>query len=295
MTLFVDKPFLNKHFYLLPKRFPLDDTGSRNLASQALPIRQWALRQLADYDSCQPGTLFAEGIVLDVAQAYELQSAVSQLRCERGERVVGYKVGCTSPTIREQLGIDHSVTGRLYDSEQHPSGAQLSRGGFAKLAIEGELAVELAHEPLDQDFLTGGVPCCVARVFPVIELHNHIMRGDQSSAGELIANNAIHAGVVAGQGIRSHQIPADWTAESAALAINADDRLLEACAGPVLIQTISSSLKWLMAVVQDRGEQLEAGQIILTGSIPSLIPITEDCRIRVQAPPFGSVEVAFTT
>ena len=26
-------------------------------------------------------------------------------------------------------------------------------------------------------------------------------------------------------------------------------------------------------------------------SIPSLIPIVEDCRIRVDAPPFGSVEV----
>ena len=63
-----------------------------------------------------------------------------------------------------------------------------------------------------------------------------------------------------------------------------DDRLLDECAGPALIQTINSSLKWLTEAVRDRGERLSAGRIILTGSIPSLIPIVEDCGIRVDAP-----------
>ena len=109
-------------------------------ASVTSHIQRWASRQLADYDARQPGTVFAEGVVLDVTQGYELQSAVAQLRCDRGERTIGYKVGCTSPAIRAQLGIDHCVSGRLYDdSEQHSSGAVLSRKGFANLAIEGEL------------------------------------------------------------------------------------------------------------------------------------------------------------
>ena len=172
-----------------------------NQSSVTSQIQQWASRQLADYDARQPGTMFSAGVVLDVPQAYELQSAVAKLRCDRGERVIGYKVGCTSPTIRAQLGIDHCVTGRLYDTEQHSSGAVLSRKRFAGLAIEGELAVELSREPNVDDFCEAGIPNCVARVFPVIELHNRVMRGEQPSAGELIANNAIHAGFVAGAGV----------------------------------------------------------------------------------------------
>ncbi len=249
-------------------------------------IGQWASRQLADYDAHNPGSMFAEGVVLNVAQGYELQAAVAQLRRRRGERIVGYKVGCTSPTIRAQLGIDHCVSGRLYDSERHPSGAVLSRSEYANLAIEGELAVELSREPTENDFSGVTIPPCVARVVPVIELHNHMMRGERPSAGELIANNAIHAGFVAGCGVS----PKDARGEPS-LAIFADDRLLDECQGPSLIQTISSSLKWLMEIVRDRGDRLSAGQLILTGSIPSLIPIGEDCRIRVDAPPFGSVEV----
>lgn len=280
---------------------------SQSATSGTSQIQRWAVRQLADYDAGQPGTVFAEGVVLDVAQAYELQSAVSQLRCDRGERMIGYKVGCTSPAIRAQLGIDHCVTGRLYESEQHPSGAVLSREGFATLAIEGELAVELSREPNEKDFSEGEIPACfacvacvacIARVFPVIELHNLVMRGEQPSAGELIANNAIHAGFVVGSGISPHDIRGERPLDSAALSIFADDpllddRLLDKCAGPALIQTINSSLKWLTEVVRARGDRLSSGQIILTGSIPNLIPIVEDCGIRVDAPPFGSVEVKF--
>ncbi len=263
---------------------------NQSAASVTSRIGRWASRQLADYDARQPGTVFAEGVVLDVAGGYELQSAVAQLRCDRGERIIGYKVGCTSPRIRAQLGIDHCVTGRLYDSEQHPSGAVLSRKGYANLAIEGELAVELSHKPTEKDFSGFEIPACVARVFPVIELHNHVMRGKRPSAGELIAHNALHAGFVAGCGV----IPEE-SLDEPSLAILADDRLLDECEGPALIQTIRSSLKWLMEMVPDRGDRLSAGQIILTGSIPSLIPIREDCRIRVDAPPFGSVEVQFIT
>lgn len=266
---------------------------NQSSASAAEQLQRWASRQLADYDARQPGTVFAEGIVLDVAEGYELQSAVAKLRCDRGERLIGYKVGCTSPRIRAQLGIDHCVTGRLFDSEQHSSGVALSRNRFANLAIEGELAVELSHEPNENDFFEAEFPACVARVFPVIELHNLVMRGEQPSAGELIANNAIHAGFVAGAGVRPQDMSGEKSLDSLALSIFADDRMLDEYTGPALIQTINSSLKWLAAEVRERGDRLSAGQVVLTGSIPSLIPVTEDCRIRVDAPPFGGVEAEF--
>ena len=268
------------------------------LADSSNPrMRQWASSHLSDYDVHQPGTMFAKGVVMDVAQGYELQSTVSQLRRDRGERVIGYKVGCTSPIIRAQLGINHRVTGRLYASEQHTAGVTLSRKKFANLAIEGELAVELSGEPDEEALAAMGIPTCVARIFPVIELHHHVMRGEQPSAGELIANNALHAGFIAGTGIHTTDIDSEAIADSplisSGLSIFADNQLLAECSGPALMQTIRSSLKWLTAVVRERGDRLRAGQIILTGSIPNLIPINDDCGIRVEASPFGNVDVKF--
>lgn len=252
-----------------------------------------ATRQLADYDARQPGMMFAEGLVLSVAEAYELQAAVAAQRCRRGEQIIGYKVGCTAAKVRSQLGIDHCIMGRLYDSERHSSGATLSRGEFANLAIEGELAVELSREPNPGDFVEDMIPACVARVIPVIELHHFVMRGEKPTAGELIANNAIHGGIVAGRGVSLEEFQEGGFEPS--LAIYADNQLVENCSGQSLLRTIATSLHWLSEIVRERGDRLSTGQIVLTGSIPSLIEVEKNCDLRIEAPPFGSVEASIVT
>ena len=251
-------------------------------------LGELARRQLDDYDARRPGSIFASNVTMTVEEAYRLQNAVSALRVERGERVVGYKVGCTSTTIRRQLGIDHCVTGRLYEGERFSSGARLRRDGFANLAIEGELAVTLAREPVDNDFREEDrVPTCVARVLPVIELHHKVFRGNTPSAGELIANNAIHAGFVCGDGGASD------AAGAASLNISVNRRVVASCSGESLTRTIHTSLRWLAQVMRERGETLHSGQVVLTGSIPPLIAIDEPCRVDVVAPPFGTVATDF--
>src|SRR4051794_17479924 len=92
---------------------------------------------LADRDARQPGR--SAGLVsgLTIAQAYALQRAVADLRERRGESVMGYKLGCTSPAIQEQLGIGQPILARLFDSGFSPDGSRLPHARFANLAIEG--------------------------------------------------------------------------------------------------------------------------------------------------------------
>ena len=257
--------------------------------SHMVDVGALAARQLEDYDTHQPGTLFAEGCVLNVQQAYELQNAVAKLRFQRGERLIGYKVGCTSSAIQEQLKISHRVRGFLFDTEQHGSGVVLSHQSFASLAIEGELAIELSREPREEDFTGHLLPACISRVFPVIELHNHVMRGQQASAGELIANNAIHAGFVSGAGGLLSNHFSETIFDEARLEIFQDNQLLGQCEGRLLLETIRSSLKWLWRELLQSNDRLRAGQIVLTGSIPNLFPVTGGCCLRVESVPFGEV------
>ncbi len=57
---------------------------NKSTGSQMPQVGALAARQLDDYYSHHPGMLFAEGLVLDVQQGYELQNAVAALRCQRG-------------------------------------------------------------------------------------------------------------------------------------------------------------------------------------------------------------------
>ena len=262
---------------------------NKSTGSQMAQVGALASRQLDDYDSHHPGMLFAEGLVLDVQQGYELQNAVAELRYQRGERLIGYKVGCTSSAIQEQLKISHRVRGLLFDTEQYESGVALSLQSFANLAIEGELAVELSREPREEDFTSHLLPGCISRIFPVIELHHHVMRGQQASAGELIANNAIHAGFISGGCGLSSNCFSESMFDEARLVIFQDNQLLGQCDGRLLLETMRSSLKWLWLELLQSDDRLRAGQVILTGSVPNLFPVTGACCLRLESMPFGEV------
>ncbi len=164
-------------------------------------FRQLASRQLADYDAVAPGSLFAgSGPGLTVDEAYRLQLETVRLRRARGESLAGYKIGCVSEGIRRQLGVEHPVFGHVFLSEVHLSPVCLDHASFCSPAIEGEIAVTLRKDIESLEHLRAAPERYVRDMFPVIELHNYFFRGAEPSAAELIANNALHAGIVRATG-----------------------------------------------------------------------------------------------
>src|SRR5215471_3263635 len=109
-------------------------------------IRGRAELLLGDMDAVRPGHSFVPPPTMTTREAYALQAEVVRLRERRGERVIGYKVGCISPVIQAQLGADRPIFGRLFDTGCFPPNSRLSHARFADLAIEGELAIRLARD-----------------------------------------------------------------------------------------------------------------------------------------------------
>jgi 2-keto-4-pentenoate hydratase len=99
----------------------------------AIDFRTLARRMLADYDAGTPGRCVSDRIDLTTAQAYALQAEIARIREQRGEIVIGYKIGCTSEAIRAQLGVQEPIFGRLFDTGCHPSGVHLSSARYANL------------------------------------------------------------------------------------------------------------------------------------------------------------------
>ena len=253
-------------------------------------LDELAARQLRDYDNRNPGSMFREEVNLSLRQAYDLQDSVASLRRERGEHHIGYKVGCTSLAIRTQLGIGHSVAGYLWESEKFDTGRSLRLTDFVNPAVEGELAVELVNELCGSALSPSEIEAAIGSVFPVIELHNAIFCGKQSSAEELVANNALHAGFVTG-GTRSEYRPL----KSAQLSIRIEGTVVDVYQGPDLTNGIIRSLRWLAGHLAHFHRTLRAGDIILTGSLPRLIPVTKEAQIHVETSHFGDVSAQFVS
>ena len=237
-------------------------------AKSLATLKAIARRQLADYDAHRPGTVFSEpGFSLTMAEAYQVQMLVAGLRESRGESIAGYKVGCVSDAVQKQLGIGEPVFGRLFASETHRSGVSLDAGSFDGLAIEGEFAFRLADDG-------------PGAAFAVIELHNYVLRAPAGRrAEELIANNAMQAGIVLPAQEPPFNQPEALDKETISVIRNGS--VLGAATGGALPGGPLASLNWLTTRLKDFGKTLRRGQIVLTGSPLPLYTVAPGDQVEV--------------
>lgn len=254
-----------------------------------MPVAPEALRRLAedmlvDFDARTPGQRLRQASDPASDEAYALQAEVTRLRERRGEKVIGYKVGCTSQAIREQLGVAQPVFGRLFETGCFPSGAHLAYGNYAHLAVEGELAVrlsgDLAGAAVSPDECLGAI----ASVFPVIELHHHVLPAGWSPRVWLVASNGMHAGFVGADREPGRPCLADFRHR---LSIRIDGTTVETFAESASLPGPVRSLRWLAGRLAELGLHLNAGQVVLTGSAMKLYPVSPGNRITVDAGPLG--------
>ncbi len=245
-----------------------------------MDIARAAARRLEHFDRRAPDPTAA---VADPEEGYAIQAEVARLRQDRGEIVIGYKVGCTSPATQRLLGVDGPIFGRLFEGERWPSGVVLARDRFLQLAFEGELAVHLGDELPDKPD-EAAVLAAVDAVFAVIELHHFPYRERGPSGAELIASNGVHAGhVFADAGATALDDGA------ARLSIEIDGSEAAAVSGPELTRTIASSLAWLARELPRRGERLQPGHTVLCGTVAPLLPAPDAREVTVTTDRFGSV------
>lgn len=246
-------------------------------------LHHLALALLSDFDAARSGRLPVQPVRMTAEEAYELQTEITRLRVQRGEKVIGYKIGCTSKVIQDQLRVDGPIFGRLFDTGCYRSGVRLSHGAYANLAVEGELAIRLSRDL--PDTCLGEDECwqAIGQVFPVIELHHYVMDGAGSPGPELIARNAMHAGFV----LAEQSFPFGRGTVAPTLSIHIGGIRVETVDDIGLIAGVRQRLPWLAQRLAGCGLSLCAGQTILTGSPMPLLPVGPGCKIVVEAPPLG--------
>jgi 2-keto-4-pentenoate hydratase len=242
-----------------------------------MTIPDLAARQLKDYLQGTPGTYFAEDhSPLALKEAYLVQAEVAKLRSAAGDSVAGYKIGCIGPKIRKAFGMSGPIRGLLFNSELHPSGSTVSASRHTCLAIEGEMAVRIGGETQ------------VLCAFPVIELHNYVFRTKIKSLSELVANNALNAGVILPKEEDLTLHPVDLRCGRLEVSIN--NEVIDS--GPLWSMPGGphAATAWLKNHLADHKLSLQPGHLILTGTPLALHHVRSGDHIKVFARGFASVE-----
>ena len=214
--------------------------------------------------------------LLSLDDAYAIQSKVIDRRIAQGERVAGYKVGCTSDAIRRQFGLCEPICGRLMVPHVHDGETVLRWQDFVHCAIEPEFVLcirdDVTHDVVDERELCDAIEW----VAPGIEVHHYKFWFGAPTSQELIISNGIHAALVVGE---LRQAPTTVAFDTQRVEVFRNRERMASGTGAEIMGGPLKSLHWLVRHLRKRGEYLRAGQLVIPGSPVELISVGANDRI----------------
>jgi 2-keto-4-pentenoate hydratase len=258
-----------------------------NLSKKDLDI--FSNKILEGYDSKNPSAIFKDKIKITNEDALIIQSKVAKLRENRGEEIIGYKIGCVSKDTQKKMGFTQPACGYLWKRELHESGITLNKKDYTNPAMEAEFGVILNRD-IKPDIATFDyILKSIEGIYPLIEIHNLVFHGDEPYGAELLANNAIHAGVVLGS---EAKLPTDKIETD--LKLIYDNEIMDTWNNKTWPVDMLSELNWLVKEQARNNNYLKKDDLILTGAYGFPVPINEKKIIEVTSSEFGDVKAIFT-
>jgi 2-keto-4-pentenoate hydratase len=251
-------------------------------------LDQFAKKILEDYDQNNPGSVFKTKLKLSNDDALLIQAKVSKLRVKRGEKVIGYKIGCVSKETQKKMGFNQPAWGTLWKSELYPSGIELNKKDYSNPAMEAEFGIRLNRD-IDPKLVSFDyILASIESIYPLIEIHNLVFNGIEPHGAELLANNALHAGVILGPETKLSK-----EKKTTDLKLIYDDETVDTWTDKKWPYDILSEVEWLIKEQEKINNILKKNDLILTGAYGFPVPINDKKFIEVKSSTFGDVKATF--
>lgn len=236
-------------------------------------------------ETCRPETL---------DDGYSVQEVLHGILTERraGNRV-GYKIGCTTAVMQENLGIDHPCAGSVSAADVFSGTAELDRAKYVQPGIECEIGVVMACDldPAGAPFDRDSVRSFIGAVMPAIEIvDNRYQGGTAIGIPTLIADDFFGAGAVLGAPLHDWQ-DIDLAQLSGRVSVDGQER--DAGVGAAVMGHPLEAVAWFANLKAARGEILKAGEFILTGSLTVVQWIEGAVEVSIDIDRLGGVSASF--
>lgn len=234
------------------------------------------------------------GMTLD--DAYAVQRALIDRKLADGRTKIGWKIGLTSRAMQDALKIETPDSGVLLDDMAFENGATVPAGRFIQPRIEAEIAFIMKAPLAGADCTRSDVLAATASVAPSLEiLDTRILRSDPETGQariitDTVSDNAANAGVVLGD---ERHAPDAFDLRWVGAIVSRDDVVEETGLGAGVLNDPVTSVLWLARRMAEYGQQIDAGDIVLSGSFIRPIECPAGSRVGADFGSFGTVAINF--
>ncbi|MER7922327.1 fumarylacetoacetate hydrolase family protein [Streptomyces sp. NPDC096057] len=239
--------------------------------------------------ACPPlRTLFDDGG--DLASAYAVQQLNVRRGLDAGRRLVGRKIGLTSPAVQHQLGVDQPDFGALFADMAVPDGGEVPLGRLLQPKVEAEVALVLGRDLPERECTLVDVLRAVDFALPALEIVDSRIADWDISLVDTVADNASCGLYVLG----GTPVPLDRVdLRAVTMTMQRNGETVSEGTGAACLGSPLNAALWLASALAERGDPLRAGDLVLTGALGPMAPAEPGDSFEAHILDLGSARVRF--
>lgn len=213
--------------------------------------------------------LVARDPTLTLDDAYAISLDFLARRVAQGERVVGKKIGVTSKAVQDMLGVRQPDFGFLTDWMQVEGDIDVDEKALIAPRAEAEIAFILKAPLTGPGVTAADVIAATQSIAPCFEIVDSRIRDWKISIVDTVADNASCGVFVLGEARadpRDHDLPA------LRVTVTKNGAPLSEGLGSAVQGDPAQAVAWLANTLGAHGVSLDAGDVILSGSLVPLEP-----------------------
>jgi 2-oxo-3-hexenedioate decarboxylase len=226
---------------------------------------------------------------LDLQTAYAIQDETLRRREERGETLVGVKLGLTSRAKQQRMKVASPLVAWLTDAMVLPAGDPVPQTSLIHPRVEPEIVFVMKDRLAGPGVTAARALAAVDRVYAGAEVIDSRYRDFRFTLPDVVADNASSGAFVVGSiGLKPEQL--DLALE--AVLVEVDGAVVDSATGAAVQGNPAEALAFAANDLAKRGLAIEAGQVVLTGGMTDAVLAPAGATISFHFTHLGSIQIS---
>jgi 2-oxopent-4-enoate/cis-2-oxohex-4-enoate hydratase len=228
---------------------------------------------------------------ITIEDAYHISRRLLDNRLSNGEVLIGKKIGVTSKAVQNMLNVHQPDFGYLTQRMKYDHGADMPIGKeMIQPRAEGEIAFILKRDLRGPGITRADVIAATECVVPCFEIVDSRIRDWKIKIQDTISDNASSGLFVLGDQAVS---PRGIDLATVGMVVWKNGQIISTGAGAAALGSPVACVVWLANTLGEFGIPLQAGEVILSGSLVPLEPVKPGDRMELAIGSIGRASVNF--